>query len=101
MIAPIGGGALAPVNAAHAAEGAATLGPAEPGFGAKLEGAIAAVDGTMQSSDAALRSLAAGNEVDLHGAMIAMQEADIAMRAMVSVRDKVVGAYEQLMNLSI
>lgn len=101
MIAPIGPARHDAAIGALADASAALQGPAEPGFGAKLEGAIANVDATMQSSDAALRSLAAGNEVDLHGAMIAMQEADIAMRAMVSVRDKVVGAYEQLMNLSI
>jgi flagellar hook-basal body complex protein FliE len=33
--------------------------------------------------------------------MIALEEADIALRTMVSVRNKLVGAYEQVMNMAI
>jgi flagellar hook-basal body complex protein FliE len=101
MIAPIGS---APDVAAVAPAGAASAAPEVRGpesFGDKLEQALARVDGTVHQSDDALAALASGREVDLHGAMIAMQEADIALRAMVTVRDRVVGAYEQLMNLGI
>jgi flagellar hook-basal body complex protein FliE len=70
-------------------------------FAAQLEKAVGSVDSTVQSSDQALASLASGGDVDLHGSMIALQEADIALRGMVAVRDKVVQAYEQLMNLAI
>ena len=70
-------------------------------FAAHLEAAVGSVDATVQTGDDALRALASGGDVDLHGSMIALEEADIALRAMVAVRDKVVGAYEQLMNLAI
>ncbi|MEZ4239382.1 MAG: flagellar hook-basal body complex protein FliE [Myxococcota bacterium] len=80
----------------------AEAGPAAaPGFGAKLDQALEGVNSTVLDGDDALKALASGREVDLHGAMIALQEADIALRAMVTVRDKAVGAYEQLMNLAI
>lgn len=97
MIAPIGGNA--PVNLD--AIGPVATERAEPGFAGKLEQAVAAVDGTVTHGDDALTALASGSDADLHGVMIAMQEADIALRAMVTVRDRVVNAYEQLMNLSI
>jgi flagellar hook-basal body complex protein FliE len=74
---------------------------AEPGFGQALDTALQRVDHLSMQGDEALRQLARGGEVDLHGAMIALQEADIAVRAMVTVRDKVVAAYDQLINLAI
>ena len=45
--------------------------------------------------------MASGKEVDLHGAMIALEEADITLRTMVTARDKVIEAYQQLMNMTI
>jgi flagellar hook-basal body complex protein FliE len=93
---------IAPVSGVGAAPIAAPVeGPAAPGFGDLVSKSIDRVDGFVQQSDDALKALASGGEVDLHGAMIALEEADIALKAMVTVRDKVVGAYEQLMNLSI
>jgi flagellar hook-basal body complex protein FliE len=80
---------------------APTQAPAAPGFAELVEQSLDRVDGMVNNGDDALRALASGGDVDLHGAMIALEEADIALRAMVTVRDKVVGAYEQLMNLSI
>jgi flagellar hook-basal body complex protein FliE len=96
IVDPIGPAAMMPVGAGSAAAPAAA-----PGFGVHLDQALSQVNGAVQSSDDALVALASGSEVDLHGAMIAMQEADIALRAMVSVRDRAIGAYEQLMNLAI
>ena len=74
--------------------------PAE-GFDHLMIGAVGRVDGLESAGDDALRALASGGDVDLHGAMIALEEADIALRAMVTVRDKVVSAYEQILNLAI
>jgi flagellar hook-basal body complex protein FliE len=70
-------------------------------FAAQLDRAVGAVDTTVTDADQALFNLASGTEVDLHGAMIALEEAEIALRAMVSVRDKVISAYESLLNLAI
>ena len=70
-------------------------------FAAKLHAAVGRVDGAQQRADGALAELASGENVDLHGTMIKMQQADIAMRTMVSVRDKVVDAYQQIMNMTI
>jgi len=63
--------------------------------------AVGKVDEMHSAADNALELLASGQQVDLHGTMIALEKADIALRTMVSVRDKVVGAYEQIMNMAI
>jgi flagellar hook-basal body complex protein FliE len=70
-------------------------------FSARLDAALEKVDDQVQGADASLQALATGQETNLHQTMIALQEADIAVRTMTSVRDKVVGAYEQIMNMAI
>lgn len=80
--------------------GSATAGAA-PGFDNQVLGAIEKVDDTHQAGDEALRLLASGEQVDLHGTMVALEKADIAVRTMVSVRNRAVAAYEQVMNMAI
>ena len=53
------------------------------------------------AADDKLAQLASGQDIDLHGTMIALEEADITLRTMVAVRDKVVGAYQEIMNMAI
>ncbi|MBX2801956.1 MAG: flagellar hook-basal body complex protein FliE [Myxococcales bacterium] len=72
-----------------------------PGFGPALREAIGAVEVQHTHADDALAMLASGESVDLHGTMIALEKADIALRTMVSVRDKFISAYEQVMNMSV
>ena len=70
-------------------------------FGSALASAIDSVDRSAEVADAGLSRLASGEEVDLHGTMIALEKADITLRTMVSVRDKAIGAYEAVMNMAI
>jgi flagellar hook-basal body complex protein FliE len=74
---------------------------AEGSFESSLMQAIHTVDRQQHAGDDALALLARGEHVDLHGAMIELEKADIALRAMVSVRDKLVSAYEQVMTMAI
>lgn len=66
-----------------------------------LATAIQDVDQLQHASDDKLQTLASGEETDIHGTMIALQEADISMRLLMSVRNKVVEAYQQIMNMSL
>jgi flagellar hook-basal body complex protein FliE len=45
--------------------------------------------------------LASGEDVDIHGTMIALQEADISIRTLSAFRNKVTDAYKNLINMSI
>lgn len=75
--------------------------PGGANFGELLDSAVRAVDQTQQGADEQLRGLASGRNVDLHGAMIALEEANISLHAMTSVRDKLVEAYQALWNMPI
>jgi flagellar hook-basal body complex protein FliE len=70
------------------------------GFGEMLKNAIGSVAEAGRNSDMQSQSLAAGkaNIVDV---VTAVAETEVAVSAMVSVRDKVVQAYEEIMRMPI
>lgn len=74
--------------------------PDKAAFDAALE-AVEQVDDQQTRAGDVLSALASGESVDLHGTFVELEKAEITLRAMVSVRDKVVHAYEQIMNMGI
>ncbi len=74
---------------------------ASGGFAEALDAAVQSVDARQIEADELMRGLATGENVDLHSTMIALEEANIALRAMGSVRDKVVEAYQSIWNMPI
>ena len=75
-------------------------GDAAGGFGDMLKTALNAVSEAGRVSDAQSQSLAAGksNIVDV---VTAVAETEVAVSALVSVRDKVIHAYEEIMRMPI
>jgi flagellar hook-basal body complex protein FliE len=70
-------------------------------FSNVLENAINDVDTSTKVADRKLEMLASGEDVDIHGTMIALQEADISIRTMSAFRDKITDAYKNLINMAI
>lgn len=64
-------------------------------FGEQLEAAMSDLESTTTKADAASEGLVTG-EVDLHEAMVAMEKADLVLRVAGTVRNKVIEAYQQL-----
>ena len=71
-----------------------------PNFGAMVKEAIGSVIEAGKKSDAQSQAMAAGkaNIVDV---VTAVTETEVAIEAMVSVRDKVIQAYEEIMRMPI
>lgn len=69
-------------------------------FGAMLKDAIGSVVDAGKKSDGLAQGMAAGksNIVDV---VTAVTETEVAIEAMVSVRDKVIQAYEEIMRMPI
>lgn len=69
-------------------------------FGAMLKDALGAVVETGRKSDAQAQAMAAGkaNIVDV---VTAVSETEVAIDALVSVRDKVIASYEDIMKMPI
>jgi flagellar hook-basal body complex protein FliE len=77
--------------------GEATAGPS---FGALVKEALSSLQRTTQASDAQAQAMAAGkaNIVDV---VTAVAETEVAINTLVSVRDKVINAYEEIMKMPI
>jgi flagellar hook-basal body complex protein FliE len=101
--------AAAATASAPAISGAApTLGGTFPAsdassgsFSNLLENAVSEVNGKMQAADAAKTSLLTGETSNVHQAMIAVQEANVAFSLMVEVRNKLVDSYQELMRMQV
>lgn len=65
-------------------------------FGEWLNRSISAVNSMQQEADSAARELVSGDSKDIHGTMIAMQKADIALNLMLEVRNKIISAYDEI-----
>lgn len=73
-----------------------------PSFGAVLKEALGAVRATAEKSDAESRALAIGsNKANIVDVVTAVAETETAINTLVSVRDKVVAAYQQIMQMQI
>jgi|SRR5215470_4458951 len=86
-----------PSNALAQAAGESTAGPS---FGSLLKDAVGSVLEAGRKSDVQTQALAAGksNVVDL---VTAVSETEVAVEALVAVRDKVIAAYEEIMRMPI
>jgi flagellar hook-basal body complex protein FliE len=73
---------------------------AGPSFGAMVKEAINSVVEAGHNSDGQAQAMAAGkaNIVDV---VTAVSETEVAVEAMVSIRDKVISAYEEIMRMPI
>ena len=68
-------------------------------FEDQLSSMLQGVDEAQQSGDVALQDLAAG-DAGIHETMIALTQADITLQAASTARNKVVSAYETIMNMA-
>lgn len=95
---PGSGGAAAALRALGAGEAAAPSG----GFGAALARAIEQVNGAQQEAGAHVRRFQLEDPAaSLEETMISMQKANISFQALVQVRNRVVSAYQDIMNMPV
>ncbi len=72
----------------------------ETSFTSLLKDAIGAVQEMGQKSDTQVRTAANGNS-DMVNVVTAVAETEVAIDAVVAVRDKVIAAYEEIMRMPI
>ena len=70
-------------------------------FSAVLQEAVQYVNDRQVFADDKLTALSSGEEIDIHGTMIAMKEAELSLRLATTMRDKLVEAYNKIINLQI
>ena len=72
-----------------------------PSFGTALRGAIDAVNDLQQTASASSTAFASGQTNDLVKVMIDSQKASVGFQAMVQARNRMVTAYQDIMNMPI
>lgn len=72
-----------------------------PSFGSMLQNALTQANGLSTKADSMAASYAAGGPVSVDQLMVAEQQASLAVSLVVQVRDRVVSAYQNIMNMQI
>lgn len=70
-------------------------------FADTLKQAIDKVNTLQKASDKGMQDLATGKTDNVAEVMIAAEKADIALRVMVQVRNKVIDAYNEIMRMQV
>ena len=68
-------------------------------FGGIFQSLVQQTSGLDQKAQQAVTGLLNGTGVEVHDAMIATQKADMAFELALQVRNKAVGAYQQMMQM--
>lgn len=85
-----------PVTGVSAAQTSSPTGTREWGFVETLRGAMDQVNALQNTADAKTGALLEGNGMDVHSAMIAVEQADLSFQLMMQVRNKIVAAYQEI-----
>lgn len=74
---------------------------ANKSFGEFLADSVAKVNGLQSDANTAMQRLASGDSKNLHETLLAVERADIALRQMNQVRNKVIDAYKEIMKMQV
>lgn len=73
----------------------------QPSFGQVLGQAVERVNGLLGEADAQAQRVATGETPDLHEAMVALAEADLALQLTTRVSQKAISAYQEISRMQV
>ena len=91
-------GAGAPLNTGATPAAAATGGA---GFADLLGRAVSSLQAVSDNADAQVKALAAGEDVELHDVMLALEAESLTTSLAVQIRNKAVEAYQEIFRMNI
>jgi flagellar hook-basal body complex protein FliE len=63
-----------------------------------MKGSIQEVNGLLNQADQTTQEMVLGKQ-DIHQAMVAIEQANLSLRLMLQVRNKMISAYEEIMRM--
>ncbi len=75
--------------------------PFSNSFGSSITDAVKSLDQTQRSAEQEISRAVTGDSPDLHKTIIALQTADLKFQFGLQVRNKLVGAYEEVMRMQV
>ncbi|NPU84717.1 MAG: flagellar hook-basal body complex protein FliE [Syntrophaceae bacterium] len=91
----IGGAGISPAGAGK------SQGTAGKGFGEALKKAVQDIDSLQRQADQEINRVQLQDNGSIHATMIAMEKADLSLRTMIQVRNKVLEAYQEVMRMTV
>ena len=73
----------------------------EASFGEMLNGAVRQLERLQGNADAAMLKMATGQPVELHEAMLAVEQANLGFQVALQVRSKIIEAYQEVMRTQV
>ena len=70
-------------------------------FADTLQNAVMKVNDLQQTADVKMEKLSTGETTDIADVKIAAEKADIALRLMTSIRNKMIDAYQEIMKMQV
>jgi flagellar hook-basal body complex protein FliE len=70
-------------------------------FGDFLHKLVQEANASQLHADKQMQEVAAGRNKDLHGAVLAMEKADVQFRLLAQVRNKMIEAYREIMRMQV
>ncbi|MCY7345031.1 MAG: flagellar hook-basal body complex protein FliE [Pyrinomonadaceae bacterium] len=90
---------IAPISSGGSAvEGSQNSGG---GFGSLMKDAIESLEGSQKGADQEIAKAVTGESTDLHKTIISLQSADLKFQLGLQVRNKLLGAYEEIMRMQV
>lgn len=71
------------------------------GFGSLIKDAVESIDSTQKSAEQEISKAVTGESPDLHRTIIALQTADLKFQLGLQVRNKLVGAFDEIMRMPV
>src|SRR5689334_8939357 len=71
------------------------------GFGSLISDAVKSIDGTQKSAEQEIAKAVTGESPDIHKTIIALQTADLKFELGLQVRNKLIGAYDEIMKMPV
>lgn len=75
--------------------------PSDKSFGDTLHEAVGKVNEMQKEADIKMQQLATGENTNVADVMVAAERADIALKLMMSVRNKMIDAYQEIMKMQV
>lgn len=98
----LAGAAAAPSPAEFTFDPTQSVDGASPTFSQALRGALGRIDDTIAHANASAQAFSAGNQnIPLSDVMVSLEQANLALQMASGVRDKVVAAYTNIMNMQV
>lgn len=70
-------------------------------FGSLVKGAVESIDKTEKGAEQEIAKAVTGESPDLHKTIISLQSADLKFQLGLQVRNKLIGAYEEIMRMQV